>query len=142
MSAAAAIGQPPLLVHAPDKNVWTVTSSPVPLVSVELFYQGGFWFYRDLSSILTAAVMVPKVYPDKSAKRRDKYFHEALHEASDYVVRQARYRWAEFFSSAQRQCMGQQKCPFPMGGQRCERAPSVGSVWCSWHPLGKAYGRG
>lgn len=141
MRAEDAVGHPLLIVETVTNSEWTVTSSPVPVVSVLLFRHGDFWYYRDATAILSPAAKIVPTRQITSAHGRERYFHEALKAVSDSVTVLSRYRWKEHFTGPQRYAMGQQKCPFRMGMTLCRQTPRMGSVWCEWHPLGVAIAR-
>lgn len=138
LSADRAVGQPPVLVQADEPDMWIITSGPVSLVAVRLFYRASYWWYEDISQVLKAPVQVLKTRQAMSPYGRERYYHDALQTATDYVVRLARYRWKEHFNPAQRLAMGQQKCPMRTGATLCRQTPMVGTVWCQWHRFGVA----
>lgn len=73
----------------------------------------------------------------------DSTMERALSRAADTVGKLAG-RDLDRFTRAQAYAMGQQRCPYLLGGSRadartCDETPEVGTVWCRWHPHGKAY---
>lgn len=127
-----------MLVQGTPPDMWVITSNPLALVSASLFFRAGHWYYQDTSQVLTAAVKVVKVREASSPYGRERYYHDALATATDYVVRTARYRWSQHFTGPQRYAMGQQQCPMRTGQTLCKGRPVIGSVWCKWHRFGVA----
>lgn len=136
-----AVGQPTLMVHVQGSDEYTIASSPIPLVKVRLFKAGGIWYYEDLTIVLAGITRVNPTRKYTSPKGAERYFHDSLHMATEYVVRLAMYRFSQEYTGPQRYAMGHQECPFRLGRTLCRATPLIGSVWCKDHRFGKAIAR-
>lgn len=86
----------------------------------------GLWLVK-VTSLPPTEVRSVQVADESTAKRR---ISEWLSRLAGTVMQK--------FNPQQRYAIGQQECPYLAGQAVCGQPPEVGSVWCEWHPHGKA----